>query len=153
MDIFEKMQKDFDEFYAKGQEFIKSQKIRNKELELLRKQNDLLQEENLDYRYDITDIACEKATEMAQGWEEQYKYEIAELKEKLKNKPKFNVGDKVYLINDDKEVENDFIESIEIDDAGIEYYTIMYGICWYENELFSTKEEAEAKLKEIMKSE
>ena len=74
MDIFEQMQKDFDEFYAKAQDFIKNQKIRNKELELLRKQNDLLQEENLDYRYDITDISCERATEMARDWEEQYKY-------------------------------------------------------------------------------
>ena len=152
MDIFEQMQKDFDEFYTKAQDFIKNQKIRNKELELLRKQNDLLQEENLDYRYDITDIACERATEMARDWERQYQEEIAELKEKLKNKPKFNVGDKVYLINDDEEVESDFIESIEIDNSGIEYYTIKYGVCWYENELFSTKEEAEEKLKE-MKSE
>lgn len=153
MDIFEQMQKDFDKFYVKAKNFIKNQKIRDKELKLLRKSNDLLQEENLDYRYDITDIACEKATEMAMDWESQYQEEIAELKEKLKNKPKFNVGDKVYLINDDKEVESDFVESIEIDDAEIEYYTIMYGICWYENELFSTKEEAEEKLKEIMKSE
>ena len=83
MDIFEQMQKDFDEFYAKAQDFIKNQKIRNKELELLRKQNDLLQEENLDYRYDITDIACERATEMARDWEEQYKYEIAVLEKAL----------------------------------------------------------------------
>ena len=46
MDIFEQVQKDCDEIYAKAQDFIKNQKIRNKELELLRKQNDLLQEEN-----------------------------------------------------------------------------------------------------------
>ena len=74
---------------------------------------------------------------------------IAELEEQLKNKPKFNVGDKVYLINKDEEVERDFIESIDIDTFGIEYYTVMHSICWYENELFSTKDEAQAKLKEL----
>ena len=74
---------------------------------------------------------------------------IAELEEQLKNKPKFNVGDKVYLINKDEEVERDFIESIDIDTFGIEYYTVMHSICWYENELFATKEEAQAKLKEL----
>lgn len=79
----------------------------------------------------------------------QYKKRIAELEEQLKNKPKFNVGDKVYLINKDEEVERDFIESIDIDTFGIEYYTVMHSICWYENELFSTKEEAEAKLKKL----
>ena len=79
----------------------------------------------------------------------QYKKRIAELEEQLKNKPKFNVGDKVYLINKDEEVERDFIESIDIDTFGIEYYTEMHSICWYENELFSTKEEAEAKLKKL----
>ena len=79
----------------------------------------------------------------------QYKKRIAELEEQLKNKPKFNVGDKVYLINKDEEVERDFIESIDIDTFGIEYYTVMHSICWYENELFSTKDEAEAKLKKL----
>lgn len=79
----------------------------------------------------------------------QYKKRIAELEEQLKNKPKFNVGDKVYLINKDEEVERDFIESIDIDTFGIEYYTVMHSICWYENELFATKEEAEAKLKKL----
>ena len=74
---------------------------------------------------------------------------IAELEEQLKNKPKFNVGDKVYLINKDEEVERDFIESIDIDTFGIEYYTELHSICWYENELFSTKDEAERKLAEI----
>ena len=74
---------------------------------------------------------------------------IAELEEQLKKKPKYNIGDRVYIINKDYEVERDFIESIDIDTFGIEYYTVMHSICWYENELFSTKEEAEAKLKEL----
>lgn len=74
---------------------------------------------------------------------------IAELEEQLKKKPKYNIGDRVYIINEDYEVERDFIESIDIDTDGIEYYTEMYSVCWYENELFATKEEAEAKLKEL----
>lgn len=74
---------------------------------------------------------------------------ITELEEQLKKKPKYNVGDRVYIINEDYEVERDFIESIDIDTDGIEYYTEMYSICWYENELFTTKAEAEAKLEEL----
>jgi hypothetical protein len=75
---------------------------------------------------------------------------IAELEEQLKNKPKYNVGDRVYVINEDYEVERDFVESIDIDTDGIEYYTIMNSICWYENELFKTEEEAQAKLKKLL---
>lgn len=72
-----------------------------------------------------------------------------ELNQQLKKKPKYNIGDRVYIINKDYEVERDFIESIDIDTFGIEYYTVMHSICWYENELFTTKAEAEAKLKEL----
>ena len=68
---------------------------------------------------------------------DQQSQRIAELEEQLKNKPKFNVGDKVYLINKDEEVERDFIESIDIDTFGIGYYTVMHSLCWYENELFA----------------
>lgn len=74
---------------------------------------------------------------------------IAELEEQLKKKPKYNIGDRVYIINEDYEVERDFIESIDIDTDGIEYYTETYSICWYENQLFATKAEAEAKLREL----
>ena len=74
---------------------------------------------------------------------------IAELEEQLKKKPKYNIGDRVYIINEDYEVERDFIESIDIDTDGIEYYTETYSICWYENQLFATKAEAQAKLKEL----
>lgn len=74
---------------------------------------------------------------------------IAELEEQLKKKPKYNIGDRVYIINEDYEVERDFIESIDIDNDGIEYYTETYSICWYENQLFATKAEAQAKLKEL----
>ena len=74
---------------------------------------------------------------------------IAELEEQLKKKPKYNIGDRVYIINEDYEVERDFIESIDIDTDGIEYYTETYSICWYENQLFATKAEAQAKLEEL----
>lgn len=79
---------------------------------------------------------------------EQHK-RIAELEEQLKKKPKYNIGDRVYLINQDYEVEEDFVETIDIDIDVTEYYTVMYSICWYENELFATKEEAFKKLEEL----
>ena len=79
----------------------------------------------------------------------QLKNRIAELEEQLKKKPKYNIGDRVYIINKDDEVERDFIESIDIDTFGIEYYTVMHSICWYENELFATKEEAQEKLRKL----
>ena len=60
--------------------------------------------------------------------------QISELEEQLKKKPKYNIGDRVYIINEDYEVERDFIESIDIDTDGIEYYTETYSICWYENQ-------------------
>lgn len=86
------------------------------------------------------------------NWREDVKEKdqrIAELEEQLKKKPKYNVGDRIYVINEDYEVEGDFIESIDIDTDGIEYYTKTYSVCWYENELFTTKEEAQAKLEEL----
>ena len=74
---------------------------------------------------------------------------IAELEEQLKNKPKYNIGDRVYIINEDYEVERDFIESIDIDTDGIEYYTELSSICFDDCQLFKTKAEAEAKLREL----
>lgn len=54
-----------------------------KTIEIQKMSNDALQEENLDYRYDITDTAYEQAKEMASNWESQYQEEIKELKAKL----------------------------------------------------------------------
>lgn len=54
-----------------------------KTIEIQKMSNDALQEENLDYRYDITDTAYEQAKEMASNWENQYQEEIKELKAKL----------------------------------------------------------------------
>lgn len=50
-----------------------------KTIEIQRKLNEVLQEENLNYRYDITDTAFEQAKEMAENWEDGYKEEIRQL--------------------------------------------------------------------------
>lgn len=82
---------------------------------------------------------------------------IAELKEQLANsiRPKFKVEQTVYRIYQDK-IENGMISEIRVDEIGITYHITMYKskycetYCYVnENDLFSTKEEALAKLKEI----
>jgi len=45
--------------------------------------NNALIDENLDYRYDITNSAYEQAKGMASNWESQYQEEIAILKKAL----------------------------------------------------------------------
>ena len=96
------------------------------------------------------EIRCDRfALEKLVNESEAKDQRIAELEEQLKKKPKYNIGDRVYIINEDYEVERDFIESIDIDTDGIEYYTETYSICWYENQLFATKAEAQAKLEEL----
>ena len=59
-----------------------------KTMEIQRMSNDALIDENLDYRYDITDNAYEQAKYMAESWEEDYQQEIAELKQQLAEKEK-----------------------------------------------------------------
>ena len=59
-----------------------------KTIEIQRMSNDALIDENLDYRYDITDSAYEQAKYMAESWEEDYQQEIAELKQQLAEKEK-----------------------------------------------------------------
>lgn len=54
-----------------------------KTIEIQRMSNDALIDENLDYRYDITDTAYERAKEMAKSWEEDCQQEIAQLKQQL----------------------------------------------------------------------
>lgn len=54
-----------------------------KTIEIQRISNDALIDENLDYRYDITDTAYEQAKYMAESWKEDYQQEIAELKQQL----------------------------------------------------------------------
>ena len=82
---------------------------------------------------------------------------IAELKEQLANsiRPKFKFNQTVYRIYQDK-IENGMISEIRVDEIGITYHITMYKskycetYCYVnENDLFSTKAEAEAKLKEL----
>ena len=67
------------EFTKKSQKLAEAQKT----IEIQNKVNDALIDENLDYRYDITDTAYERAKEMAESWEEDYQQELHELKHKL----------------------------------------------------------------------
>lgn len=80
---------------------------------------------------------------------------IAELKEQLANsiRPKFKIEQTVYRIYQDK-IENGMISEICVDEIGITYHITMYKskycetYCYVnENDLFSTKEAAQAKLK------
>ena len=82
---------------------------------------------------------------------------IEELKEQLANsiRPKFKIKQTVYRIYQDK-IENGMISEIRVDEIGITYHITMYKskycetYCYVnENDLFSTKAEAEAKLKEL----
>lgn len=57
-----------------------------KTIEIQKMSNDALIDENLDYRYDITDTAYELAKGIAEDWELGYKDEIAELKQQLRQK-------------------------------------------------------------------
>lgn len=61
-----------------------------KTIEIQKMSNNALQEENLDYRYDITDTAYEQAKYMAESWEEDYQQEITELKQQLAEKEQEN---------------------------------------------------------------
>ena len=47
-----------------------------------------LMEENLEYRWDITDSAYEYAKTIAKGWGKQYQEEISQLKQQLAEKEK-----------------------------------------------------------------
>lgn len=91
--------------------------------------------------------------------DELYEYQqkdqrIAELEEQLKNAivPKFKIGQECYLIDNDfnyfKNTKEFNIVRSKIKKQENWYYVKDYGVC-HEDELFSTKEEAEAKLKEL----
>lgn len=78
-------------------------------------------------------------------WLNQQSQRIAELEEQLKNAivPKFKIGQEVWWIYKD-----DIIESYVISD--IRFMCFGDDGCWLEDkELFATKEEAQAKLKEL----
>ena len=75
---------------------------------------------------------------------------IAELEEQLKNVPKYNVYSKVFFIDDcEKTIKEDFVEQITINHRDGILYELINNFLFEESELFATKEEAEAKLKEL----
>lgn len=79
---------------------------------------------------------------------------IAELEEQLKNAivPKFKIRQEVFYIVDKYKLKSGEILEIQIWDLKKDniVYVIEYGgNVWCENELFATKEEAEAKLREL----
>ena len=56
-------------FHRKSIKELKQQLAQaQKTIEIQKMSNNALQEENLDYRYDITDTTYEQAKEMASGW-------------------------------------------------------------------------------------
>ena len=59
-----------------------------KTIENQRMSSNALMEENLEYRWDITDSAYEYAKTIAKGWEKQYQEEISQLKQQLAEKEK-----------------------------------------------------------------
>ena len=84
---------------------------------------------------------------------EQHK-RIIELEEQLKNAivPKFKIGQEVWRIDPENDVSSGEVWKIEINRVQTKY-TVFWGNdyedVYFEYELFTTKEEAEAKLKEL----
>ena len=75
---------------------------------------------------------------------------ILELEEQLKNSPKYTVYSKVFFIDDcEKTIKEDFVEQITINHRDGILYELINNFLFEESELFATKEEAEAKLKEL----
>ena len=75
---------------------------------------------------------------------------IAELEEQLKNAPKYTVYSKVFFIDDcEKTIKEDFVEQITINHRDGILYELINNFLFEESELFVTKAEAEAKLKEL----
>ena len=75
---------------------------------------------------------------------------ISELEEQLKNVPKYTVYSKVFFIDDcEKTIKEDFVEQITINHRDGILYELINNFLFEESELFATKEEAEAKLREL----
>lgn len=84
--------------------------VAKKTIEVQRKTNDALMDENLDFRNDITDVAIEQAKRMAEDWEFGYKEEIKELKQQLAEKEKEIDELKQRLKDTIKIYSDDFVE-------------------------------------------
>ena len=75
---------------------------------------------------------------------------ISELEEQLKNVPKYTVYSKVFFIDDcEKTIKEDFVEQITINHRDGILYELINNFLFEESELFATKEEAQAKLREL----
>ena len=75
---------------------------------------------------------------------------IAELEEQLKNAPKYTVYSKVFFVDDcEKTIKEDFVEQITINHRDGILYELINNFLFEESELFATKEEAQAKLREL----
>jgi hypothetical protein len=85
--------------------------------------NDALIDENLDYRYDITDTAYEQAKYMAESWEKDYQQEIAELKQQLAEKDQDKIE---FCIAELEKVFSDFNHKVdnEFGDNDMKYITL-----------------------------
>lgn len=101
-------------------------------------------DEHIEIRNCSAKYICNKLNEQ--------EHRIAELEEQLKNAivPKFKVGDVLYYIFRDS-VEFMRVNTISKfrDKEKDVFYGDGFGIYWNENELFGTKEEAQAKLEEL----
>lgn len=103
-------------------------------------------------------VECQNENEMLKQQLAEKKKQIAELEEQLKNAivPKFKVGKEVWWIdtrinsfNEQRyRIESYLIDSIVISNEQFRYYGDD-GLWLGDNELFATKEEAQAKLKEL----
>ena len=81
---------------------------------------------------------------------EQKDQRIAELEERLKNAPKYTVYSKVFFVDDcEKTIKEDFVEQITINHRDGILYELINNFLFEESELFATKEEAQAKLREL----
>ena len=79
---------------------------------------------------------------------------IAELEEQLKNAPKYTVYSKVFFVDDcEKTIKEDFVEQITINHRDGILYELINNFLFEESELFATKEEAQAKLRELGESD
>ena len=77
---------------------------------------------------------------------------IAELEEQLKNTPKYTVYSKVFFIDPLKRtIKEDFVEQITINHRDGVYYELINDFLFREDELFASREEAQAKLLEDLK--
>lgn len=101
------------------------------------------------------EIRCDRfALEKLVNESEAKDQRIAELEEQVKNAivPKFKIGQEVWCIDPENDVSSGEVWKIEINCVQTKYTVFLgndYVDIYFEYELFATKEEAEAKLREL----